>query len=235
MWFKKKSLRRQAVAEDAIPRQHFWNWLSGGQWRFIFASLVVFLALLGIELIPEHQGYRQLGPSPVTIVSPVTFRIPDPDTYHQLQNQALQHTSPVLAPFEHGNLFTLINTQLTNLPYDVETISSPDKFPPALKARFPVFDAGAIAALHDIIHDGQFQSYTDDVNLLVDSLKTHPIVDAGTWESIDQSSVDQVVIAGDKTNPAQNISFINVGMIGPQGLAFRSLVQQAFPEPLWDA
>jgi cyclic-di-AMP phosphodiesterase PgpH len=234
MWFKKKSLRRQAVAEDSAPRRKFWNQLSTGQWRFVLASLLVLLALVGIELIPAHQGSWQGGPAPVTIVSPVTFQMPDPDAYQQLQQQARLHTSPILTLNTRGDLLTLISTQLINLPSDVESTNSPDQLPLPLKKRFPVFDSAALEALHYIVQSGQSGSYVDDVNLLVGALKSHPIVDQNTWESIAQSSVDQVVVEGDKTNPLQTVSWINVGMTGPQGLAFRPLVQQAFPEPLWD-
>ena len=114
MWFEKKSLRRMAVAEDASPGQRFWKNITTRQWTFIAIAALCFAALLLLELIPNSKPVWLSAKAPATILSPVTFSVPDKAKFEALRLQARIRTNPVVQLNNKGKLLEIIGTELNS-------------------------------------------------------------------------------------------------------------------------
>jgi putative nucleotidyltransferase with HDIG domain len=236
MWFEKKSLRRKAVAEDASPRQRFWNSISAPQWTFITLAVLCLAALLLLELVPNSRPVWLGMKAPETILSPVGFSIPDQAAFARLRREARIHTNPVVKLNDKGKLLEIIASELNSLPYDVAAIKTPGDLPDPLQTRFPVMTPQALKYLHDLIANNEFPEYSKRIALLVAELKRRPIVDQKTLEAIARTpSVNIIVRLRNGTKLEQKrIKLNELGVLDASGQGFRPMVEQCLPEPLWN-
>lgn len=230
MW-KKKTTRRQAVADDAGTPA----WLEPRRWRFALGVMGFVVLLVGITRIPMASPSWLYGRAPVTLVSPVTFGVINPAAYVARRHEAMSAASPVLKPVRRGRMLTLIKTQLMNLPYDVAGVKTPATLPPPIRKRFSQISPGAIAWLHEIVKQNQFPAYLTRVRLLDHLLRAHPVVGADTWKLIARTAADHVMVPkGTKpTDGYDRMPMSRLRALGPAGQGYRSLVEQSFPQPMW--
>ncbi len=231
MW-KKKNTRRQAVADDAASSR---SWMDPARVRFSVGVLCFAAILILITRLPQASPSWLFGRAPVTIISPVTFGVANPKQDRLNKQRAMDTTRPILKFNQRGRLLEIIKTQLMNLPYDVAAVKSPQLLPVPIRNRFPVLSAGALAWLHDIVQQNQFPDYLARVNLLTHLLKVNPVVDSKTWKLIARSSADQVLIphSGQGATGYRPISLSRLRSLGVGGHAYRSCVEQCFPQPMW--
>jgi putative nucleotidyltransferase with HDIG domain len=236
MWFEKKSLRRMAVAEDASPRQRIWKNITARQWTFIIITAGCVLARLILELIPNSRPVWLGTKAPATILSPVTFSMPDQAKFKALRLQALLHTNPVVQLNDKGKLLEIIGTELNSLPYDVAAIRSPNDLPDPLRTRFPQMSANALKYLHGVIEDNEFPGYSRQIELLIGELRQRPVIDQKTLEAIARTpSVNIIVrtVSGSKA-VQRRVKLNELGVLDSRGRGFRPMVEQCLPEPLWN-
>ena len=241
MWFQKKSLRRLAVAQDAaisppdsqLPYKN-WIWLLSGTAFFVLMVVLI--------LLPNGKSFPMGATARTTILSPVSFSVPNPSKFALLKQQAQMRSPAVLKLNAATRFFDLIQGQLTNLPYDVAAIKTPADLPPPLRRRFPILTANTLQWLHNVVRQNQFKGYARDVRLLISTLKTTPVVDQATWKLIYQRRVDHILVPATPLSqisqvPGQRIALpLNrVGVLGPKGTAFQRIVRRCFPEPAWKA
>ncbi len=236
MWFEKKSLRRMAVAEDASPGQRFWKNITTRQWTFIAIAALCFAALLLLELIPNSKPVWLSAKAPATILSPVTFSVPDKAKFEALRLQARIRTNPVVQLNNKGKLLEIIGTELNSLPYDVAAIKSSASLPDPLRTRFPHMTANALKYLHSIIANNQFPQYSRQIKLLIGELKLRPVIDQKTLKTIARTpSVNIIVRTVNGTKVQQKrIKLNQLGVLDTRGQGFRPMVEQCLPEPLWN-
>ncbi len=236
MWFEKKSLRRLAVAEDASPRQLFWNNVTASQWTFIIIAALCVAALLLLELIPNSQPVWLGIKAPETILSPVTFSISDKAKFAALRQEARIRANPVVKLNDKGKLLEIIASELNSLPYDVAAINTPADLPEPLRTRFPIMTLHALKYLHGILQENQFPEYAKRIALLVAELKRRPVIDQKTFETIARTpSVSIIVRQRNGTKLEQKRMKLNVlGVLDARGQGFRPMVEQCLPEPLWN-
>lgn len=242
MWFQKKSLRRQAVAQDvaispADSRSPYKNW------PWLLAGTVFFLLMVVLILLPNGKSFPIGTTARTTILSPVSFSVPNPSKFALLKEQAKMRSPAVLKLNSASRFFDLIQGQLTNLPYDVAAIKTPADLPPPLRRRFPVVTANTLQWLHNVVQQNQFKGYARDVRLLIATLKSTPVVDQATWKLIYRRRVDHVLAPGkadSRTAPAVGapaglitIPLNRVGVVEEKGTAFGRIVRRCFPEPAW--
>ncbi|MGC9260708.1 MAG: HD family phosphohydrolase [Phycisphaerae bacterium] len=236
MWFEKKSLRRIAVAEDTAPRQQFWKNIIARQWGFIAIATLCLLILLVVELIPNSKPVWLGTRAPATILSPVTFSLPDHAEFAALQAQARLDTNPVLKLNNKGKLLEIIGTELNSLPYDVAAIKTPADLPEPLRTRFPSLSANALKYLHSIVVDNEFPQYSRRITLLISELKRRPVINQKTLEAIARTpSVNIVVRTVNGSRIEQRrIKLNELGVLNSRGRGFRPMVERCLPEPLWN-
>ncbi|MGC8624493.1 MAG: HD family phosphohydrolase [Phycisphaerae bacterium] len=236
MWFEKKSLRRIAVAEETAPRQQFWKNIIARQWGFIAIATLCMLILLVVELIPNSKPVWLGTRAPATILSPVTFSLPDHAEFAALQAQARLDTNPVLKLNNKGKLLEIIGTELNSLPYDVAAIKTPADLPEPLRTRFPSLSANALKYLHSIVVDNEFPQYSRRITLLISELKRRPVINEKTLEAIARTpSVNIVVRTVNGSRIEQRrIKLNELGVLNSRGRGFRPMVERCLPEPLWN-
>ncbi len=225
-----------AVSEDASPRQWAWKNITPQQWTFIVIATLCFAALLILELIPNTKPVWLGTKAPATILSPVTFSMPDQAKFEALRLQARIHTTPVVKLNDQGKLLEIIGTELNSLPYDVAAIKSPAGLPEPLRTRFPQMTANALKYLHSIIENNQFPQYSQQIKLLIGELRQWPVIDQKTLEAIARTpSVSIIVrtVSGTKVQQ-KRIQLNQIGVLDTRGQGFRPMVEQCLPEPLWN-
>ncbi len=225
-----------AVAEDASPRQRIWKDISGPQWTFMILTALCFAVLLVLELIPNTKPVWLGTKAPTTILSPVTFSIPDQAKFQALRLQARLHTNPVLKLNDRHKLLEIIGTELNSLPYDVAAIKSPASLSEPLRTRFPHMTANALKYLHSIIQDNEFPQYSKQIKLLVSELKQRPVIDQKTLETIAKTPSINIIVRTRNNNKVQQtrIKLNELGVLDSRGRGFRPMVEQCLPESLWD-
>ncbi len=225
-----------AVAEDASPRQLYWKKITGRQWTFLTIASLCFAALLLLELVPNSTPVWLGIKAPATILSPVTFSLPDQAKFAALRRQARIHTNPVVKLNDKGKLLEIIGTELNSLPYDVASIKTPADMPEPLRTRFPTMTVNALNYLHSIIEDNQFPQYSRRITLLVDELKRRPVIDQKALKAIARTpSVNIIVRTVEGTKVEQSrIKLNELGVLDTSGQGFRPMVEQCLPEPLWN-
>ncbi len=236
MWFEKKSLRRLAVAEETAPRQQFWKNIITRQGAFMTIAASCLLMLMVLELIPNSKPVWLGIKAPATILSPVTFSLPDRARFAALQAQARLHTNPVLKLNNKGKLLDIIGTELNSLPYDVAAIKTPADLPEPLRTRFPSLNVQALKYLHSIITTNQFPQYSRRIKLLIGELKRRPVIDRNTLKAIARTpSVNIILRTVTRGRIVQRRVKLNeLGVLDSQGSGFRPMVEQCLPEPLWN-
>ncbi len=225
-----------AVSEDASPRQWAWKNITPQQWTFIVIATLCFAALLILELIPNTKPVWLGTKAPATILSPVTFSMPDQAKFEALRLQARIHTTPVVKLNDQGKLLEIIGTELNSLPYDVAAIKSPAGLPEPLRTRFPHMTANALKYLHSIIENNQFPQYSQQIKLLIGELRQWPVIDQKTLEAIARTpSVSIIVrtVSGTKVQQ-KRVQLNQIGVLDTRGQGFRPMVEQCLPEPLWN-
>ncbi len=225
-----------AVAEDASPRQRFWKNISGPQWTFMILTALCFAVLLVLELIPNTKPVWLGTKAPATILSPVTFSIPDQAKFQALRLQARLHTNPVLRLNDRDKLLEIIGAELNSLPYDVAAIKSPKNLSEPLRTRFPHMTANALKYLHSVIQDNEFPQYSKQIKLLVSKLKQHPVIDQKTLEAIARTPAVNIIVRTRYKNKVQQtrIKLNELGVLDSRGQGFRPMVEQCLPEALWN-
>ncbi len=213
-------------------------------WPWFLAGAVFFAVLVALMMLPNGNPLPLGTTARTTILSPVSFSIPNPDAFTRLKDQARIRSPVVLRLNSTTDYFNLIQGQLTNLPYDVAAIKSPADLPPPLKHRFPVLSASALQWLHNVVRQNQFQAYARDVQLLINSLKQQPIVNKAAWKRIYHQRADHVLIPGPQpsgfsapgSRPAYtSIPLNDLGVLGGHSAVFSRIVRRCFPEPAWSA
>ena len=231
MWFRKKSLRRQAVAEDVSESTSLWAWLSRQDRWLVVGTLGFFLAIMALNLIPVAPRYWPAKTIGGTIRAPVTFSVANPARLKALQKAAAARVTPVLRFNTQGHLAEVIENQLTNLPYDVAAIVHATDLPEPLRVRFPVMSQAALDWLHQVVRTDGFHDYQLDVEHLLRELKGHPVVDLKTWRKIARGFPSQALLgvprAGQPLPPI--VASWKLGILGPHGLVFAPLVKRCFP------
>lgn len=225
-----------AVAEEAFPRQRAWKNITAKQWTYVFFAGLCLAALFILELVPNVKPVWLGTKAPATILSPVTFSIPDQAKFASLREQARLHTDPVVKLNDQGKLLEIIGTQLNSLPYDVAAIKTPADMPEPLRPRFPSLTANALSYLHGILQNNQFPEYSRCVALLVEKLKHQPVIDQKTLGVIARTpSVNIIVRTHNGAKVEQTRIRLNkLGVLDAQGQGFRHMVEQCLPEPLWN-
>jgi|GEM_PF-7134275 len=231
MW-KKKNTRRQAVAEDSGGRR---VWLAPGRLRFSLGIIAFVTLLVAISRLPMAMPAWLYGRAPVTLVSPVTFGVANPAAYAAQRRKAMSATSPVLMPVHHGQVLTLIKTQLMNLPYDVQGVKTPADVPAPIRKRFADISPGAIAWLHEIVQQNQFPAYLTRVRLLDHLLRSQPVIDGKTWKLIARTAADHVMVpkGGKPSDGYIRMPMSHLRALGAHGQGYRSAVERSFPQPMW--
>ncbi len=211
----------------------------------MLAGTAFFLVMVVLILLPNGKSFPIGTTARTTILSPVSFSVPNPLKFARLKDQAKMRAPAVLKLNFASRFFDLIKGQLTNLPYDVAAIKTPADLPPPLRRRFPVVTANTLQWLHNVVQQNQFKGYARDVRLLIATLKSTPVVDLATWKLIYHTRVDHLLaparpgarIPAASGEPAGLVAIpLNrVGVVGPKGSAFRRIVRRCFPEPAWKA
>ncbi len=240
MLFMRKSLRRQAVADDyQATTQKKWPPVSRWQGGVLWGGIIFLLAALLIELIPiGPAAWLPHGPLAHNIFSPVNFTIANPSQLAALQAEARLHTPPILQWNTADDLPDKIASQLGSLPADVAALPKGALLPPPLAKRFGTLSPLALHWLRLVVRDNQLATWQSRINLLLVNLQSHPIVSAADYRLITNQASQSVLLKmsaahGAATQTAASVSTVNV--LEPNGAPFRPLVERCFPAPLWDA
>jgi cyclic-di-AMP phosphodiesterase PgpH len=191
MWFRKTSARREAIRADVaeatsqerLPRRHFAP--------VIMVAGVFFVMATAIQLWPGQPiPYRINDVAPITLVSPVSFVVTNPQETERMR-EASRATSPAVLVVNRTSL-DLIQAQLMSLRQNIHGIYTPEKVPPEVAARFPGLTANALRDLN--LYDPI--AYATAVRLFVyDTLPHAPMVTAETLKELASRQSKDVKLA----------------------------------------